>query len=469
MDGYDEFVRRKFQAAPSCGIEEVGDIHPALFDYQRDITRWALRRGRAAIFAGTGLGKTLMQLVWSDRVRARTSGRVLILAPLAVATQTAKEAERWNIAGVRYLREDEGETGIVVTNYDLFERFDPSRFAAIVLDESSILKHHDAKTRTAIIETFGRTPYRLACTATPAPNDYTELGNHAEFLGVCTRSEMLATFFCHDGGETQTWRLKGHAEAEFWRWVASWAVMMRSPSDIGYDGSRHALPELTIAEHVVESDRGIARGAGVLFAMEARGLDAQRNARRSSIGARIAEAARIVAAEPDETWLLWCDLNAEADGLVDAIPSAVQIAGGDDPESKEAAIGAFADGRIPVLVTKPSIAGFGVNWQSCARMVFVGVTHSWETYYQAVRRCWRFGQTRPVHVHLVISDAEGAVMASLRRKEADADTLALRMVEAMADVQRENVRGSRRESVSYLADRRMRVPEWVESELREVC
>lgn len=465
---YERFVAAKMAADPATGFEPITEMHPALFDYQRDVVAWSLRRGRAAIFAGTGLGKTFMQLVWADAVARHAGGRVLILAPLAVATQTAREARVFGIDGVAYMRADDGVTRIVLTNYELLPHFAPSSFAAIVLDESSILKHHDSKTRGAVIAAFAQTPYRLACTATPAPNDHTELGNHAEFLGVCSRTEMLSTFFCHDGGETQTWRLKGHARADFWRWVASWAVMMRRPSDLGYDDGAHRLPALSIHQHSVATDGSIARAAGSLFASEARTLDLQRAARKGTIASRVAVAASIVAAEPDRQWLLWCDLNDESSALARAIPGAVEITGSDAPDEKETRIVGFAEGAIRVLVTKPSIAGFGVNWQSCARMVFVGVTHSWETYFQAIRRCWRFGQRDEVRVHVVASDAEGAVVASLQRKEEDAEEMAAQMVSAMADVSRESVRGLTRQSEDYAPTKRVRIPRWMRSEDREV-
>jgi superfamily II DNA or RNA helicase len=461
---YSRFVAAKMAADPSTGFEPPTEMHPALFDYQRDVVRWALRRGRAAIFAGTGLGKTLMQLAWADAVAAHAGCRVLVLAPLAVATQTAREAHAFGIDGVEYMRADDGVTRVVVTNYEMLPRFNVAAFGGVVLDESSIIKHHDSKTRGAVIEAFAKMPFRLACTATPAPNDHTELGNHAEFLGVCTRTEMLSTFFCHDGGETQTWRLKGHARAEFWRWVASWAVMMRRPSDLGYDDGAHRLPPLTIHQHTVETDGSIAKAAGSLFASEARALDLQRAARKGTIAARVAVAAAVVAAEPDRAWLLWCDLNDESSALARAIPGAVEITGSDSPDDKEARIIGFAEGSIRVLVTKPSIAGFGVNWQRCARMVFVGVTHSWETYFQAIRRCWRFGQHDAVDVHVISSDAEGSVVASLERKEADAEEMAAQMVVAMADVSREAVRGMSRTTESYAPKKRVRVPAWMYSE-----
>lgn len=461
---YEDFVASKMAPDPRTGFEPDEPLPPALFEYQSDVVKWALRRGRAAIFAGTGLGKTFMQLAWAHAVSSHAGCRVLILAPLAVATQTAREAHAFGIDGVEYMRADDRSTRIVITNYEMLAHFDVSQFGGVVLDESSIIKHHDSKTRRAVIESFAEMPYRLACTATPAPNDHTELGNHAEFLGVCTRTEMLSTFFCHDGGETQTWRLKGHARGEFWRWVASWAVMMRRPSDLGYDDGAHKLPPLNVHQHTVATDGSIAKAAGSLFASEARALDLQRAARKGTIAARVAVAASIVAAEPDRTWLLWCDLNAESTELAKAIPGAVEITGSDSIDDKEALIIGFAAGEIRVLVTKPSIAGFGVNWQRCSRMVFVGVTHSWETYFQAIRRCWRFGQRDAVEVHVISSDAEGAVVASLQRKEDDAEDMAAQMVSAMADVSREAVRGLSRTTESYAPNKRAKVPAWMCSE-----
>ena len=379
----------------------------------------------------------------------------MILAPLAVAAQTVGEAAELGVEAVQCREQaDAVGAGIAVTNYDRLHKFDPQAFGAVVLDESSCIKHHNTKTLATLLESFRLTPFKLCATATPAPNDWTELGTHAEFLGICTRAEMLAEFFTHDGGDTQTWRLKGHARQVFWQWVCSWGALVRRPSDLGFDDSAYALPPLHVHEHTVETDMPTN---GMLFACEAQTLSERRDARRMSIEDRVRDCAAIVNADR-QPWVVWCDLNAEGDALTAAIDGAVQIAGADDVEVKEKRLADFAEGRVRVLVTKPSIAGFGLNWQHCARMAFVGVTDSFESYYQAVRRCWRFGQQRDVHVHVFASSAEGAVVANLKRKERDA----MAMAEALSAETRESViaqvRGAVRETNSYEAGRRVAVP-----------
>ncbi len=413
-NGYGAFLDSKRVLHRPDGLDSVGEVSRGLYKWQADIVRWALRRGQACIFAECGLGKTIMQLEWARQV----PGRVLILAPLAVANQTVDEGARFGIAA-RYLREDDGESGIIVTNYEMMSRFDPSTFAGIVLDESSILKAHDGKTRTAIIESFSETPFRLACTATPAPNDHIELGNHAEFIGAMTRAEMLAMFFVHDGGSTQNWRLKGHSRGAFWEWMATWAVMIKSPSDIGYDGSAFILPELTIDHHVLELAEPLP---GQLFMDTAKTLNDQRAAARSSLSERVAKTAAMVNAS-DEPWVVWCNLNAESAALAAAIPDAVEVKGADPLDTKESRLVAFTEQRARVIVSKPSIAGWGLNWQHCSKVAFCGLSHSWEAYYQAIRRCWRFGQTRPVSVHVVVSDAELEILSNIQRKEQEAKTM----------------------------------------------
>lgn len=450
---YEEFITAKLGTVSACGIgSQLRDYD--LFPHQRDLVEWALRRGRAAIFADTGLGKSRMQLAWADMVHRETGGDVLILAPLAVAEQTADEGESIGVR-VTHAREScDLRAGITITNYDRIHKFDTSRFAGVVLDESSIIKHHAAKTLMTLLESFRTTPYKLCATATPAPNDWTELGNHAEFLGVRSRAEMLAEFFVHDGGDTQTWRLKGHARHVFWRWVASWGAMVRSPADLGHDASAYALPPLNVHQHTVETKHNPAHG---LFAMEAQTLMERRDARRNSLVERVRECARLVNADK-QAWIVWCDLNSEGDALTAAIDGAVQIAGKDDADLKEQRLHDFAHGRIRVLVSKPSICGFGLNWQHCARMAFVGVTDSFEAYYQAVRRCWRFGQKRPVDVHVFSSQQEGSVVANLRRKESDAAAMADAMASETIEAVRENILGRTKDSNPYNPKAAMRVP-----------
>lgn len=461
---YEDFIASKRLVAPPCGIPDPPELSAKLFPFQADITRWALRRGRAAIWADCGLGKSWMALEWARVVHEHTGRNVLILTPLAVAQQFVTEGEKLGVK-VKHCREaSDVEPGINVTNYDRLHHFNPADFVGIVADESSILKDYTSATRNALIEAFAQTPYRLACTATPAPNDHMELGNHAEFLGVMTRTEMLAMFFTHDGGETQTWRLKGHAQDAFWRWVASWAVNIRKPSDLGYDDAGFILPPLTVHEQVVACGDEMAKRQGALFTVEARTLEEQRAARRASMPERVAAAERIVSAEPNEQWLVWCDLNDESGALAKALADAVEVRGSDTVEHKEDSLHGFAQGRVRVLVSKPSIAGWGMNFQSCARVVFVGLSHSFEAWYQAIRRTYRFGQTRPVECYVVTSDAEGRVVANLKRKQADAEAMSAGMVEHTADITRAELRATSRDATEYKPTVRMRVPAWVGQE-----
>lgn len=434
MSQYAEFLASKAAVDPMTGLSDIPPLNPLLFPFQHDIVAWALRRGRAAIFADCGMGKTPMQLEWARHV----PGRVLILTPLAVAAQTVREAAKFGIDGVAYSRSSDSNARIVVTNYEMLDRFSPDDFAGVVLDESSILKAFDGKTRTKIIETFAQTPYRLACTATPAPNDYMELGNHAEFLSVMARTEMLSMFFVHDGGETQKWRLKGHAETDFWRWLCSWAVMIRKPSDLGYEDGDFVLPEMVMHEVAVKIENPTQ---GFLFPVEAQTLQERLAARRDTIEERVAHCAAIVK-ESDRPFLVWCNLNSESEALTRAIPGAVEVKGSDSVEDKEANLRGFSEGTIRVLVTKPSIAGHGLNWQHCSDMAFVGLSDSYEQFYQAVRRCWRFGQKRAVNVYSITAETEGAVVANLKRKEADAAKMAENMVEHMHDLNEAALHGA---------------------------
>jgi len=459
MTDYDAFLANKSTAFESAGLT-VDCVSGSLFRYQQDIVRWALRKGRAAIFADTGLGKTRMQLEWARHVADATSGDVLILAPLAVASQTAREGADFGVDVAICRDGSDVRSGVNVTNYDRLHKFDLASFAGVVLDESSCLKDFTSATRNDLIDGFRATPYRLACTATPSPNDFTELGNHAEFLGVMSRVEMLSMWFVHDGGSTQDWRLKGHAVDSFWKWVCSWACLIKKPSDLGYEDGAHALPPLRIYDRQVALDGSFAKRAGVLFMEHARGLAEQRAARKASLPARVAECARIVNSTPGH-WLVWCELNEEGDELENAIDGAVQIAGSDAREVKEERMMAFSAGRIRVLVTKPSIAGYGMNWQHCHQMSFVGVSHSFEQFYQSVRRCWRFGQEHPVDCYVITSDAEGAVVASLRRKESDAAEMAAEMTANTVAFVRGAVRATERETTTYQPTMAMRLPSWL--------
>ncbi len=392
-----------------------------------------MRKGRAAIFAGTGLGKTTQELEWATQVMRQTGGQVLVLAPLAVAKQTVREAARWGYyANVCESQVDVTPNVITVTNYEKLHLFDPKAFAGVVLDESSILKAHDGKTRRMITESFAHTPYRLACTATPAPNDHMELGTHAEFLSVMTRVEMLAMYFVHDGGDTSKWRLKRHARGPFWEWVASWATMISHPRDLGYEQAGYDLPPVDIVRMEVPQDP--TEGA------DYSGMMGRRRARKESLEARCHAAAHLVNYATTGPWLVWCDLNAESELLTRLIPHAVEITGSDTVQHKEQTMLDFAAGKVPVLVTKPSIAGFGMNWQNCSNMVFVGLSDSFEDYYQAVRRCWRFGQTDNVGVYVVTGALEGPVVDNIKRKETDFQEMQQNMIAKTQELTKANVR-----------------------------
>jgi superfamily II DNA or RNA helicase len=419
---YVEFLKRKTVVHVPAGLDvSPSALHPELFPFQRDIVAWALRIGRAAVFADCGLGKTLMQLEWARRI----PGRCLILAPLAVAHQTVREGRKFGV-DVTYDRTGKDGADIVVANYEMLEHFEPSSFSGIVLDESSILKNYTGKTRNAVIEAFAATPYRLACTATPAPNDHMELGNHAEFLGVMSRVEMLSMFFVHDGGETQKWRLKGHAESEFWRWLSSWGVFLRAPSDLGYEDDGFALPPIRHEQVTVETP---SIPSGSLFSLESKDMTERIAARRDTVQARAGAAAAIV--NEGGTWIVWCNLNAEAESATRFMDGAVNVKGSDSLDAKERALDAFTDGETRVLVTKPSICGHGMNWQHCSNVLFLGLSDSWEQYYQAIRRVWRFGQVNEVRVVVVTADIEGDVRKNIERKEKDAARLAEEMVTHM--------------------------------------
>lgn len=655
MNNYSDFIDRKLTRVPPTGIPHAGAVRlpDGLFDFQRVLVTWALRRGRAAIFADTGLGKTRMQLAWADAVHRETGHDVLILAPLAVAAQTATEGAEIGVE-VRQCRDgSEVQPGITITNYDRLHRFDTSRFGAVVLDESSVIKHHTSKTLAMLLEAFEQTPFKLCATATPAPNDWTELGTHAEFLGICTQVEMLSEYFVHDGGDTQTWRLKGHAREHFWRWVASWSALVRKPSDLGFDDTRYNLPPLRVSQHTTETDA--EPEAGMLFALEASTLSERRKARRDTMDARVDACAALVNAEwyklaaresesdhdleagtcrgaqearevgpgvrseaegavckrsgspkgiharvlqvesgevqadagaargeergeasqvrsgcgnahecqsagqgvaegepgkaqesevdecardraerlsgharsPErrlrdmralgskqaallpgggslsrpgedsrasvhelqsgarevsgqpghsdagsrvhrEPWLIWCDLNAEQDALERHFGDlAFSVRGSMTPDEKETAILAWMAGERPVMISKPSIMGWGINAQHCARMAFVGVTDSWESYYQAVRRCWRFGQKREVEVHIFASDLEGAIVSNLQRKERDAKAMADSLSAETHDAVMEEVTGNVRQSNPYSPSRTAEIPAWLVTEEEE--
>ena len=415
---YMTFLQQKIVKMEDSGFV-AKNLNPLLFDFQKRIVEWSLKKGRSAVFAGCGLGKTAIQLEWARGVAEHTGEPVILLAPLAVSHQTIQEAAKFKITNVHIVQDQSQiKQGINITNYEKIHKFNAESFSGVVLDESSILKGLDSKTRALLTENFMRTPYKMACSATPAPNDFMELGSHSEFLNVMNRAEMLAMFFTHDGGNTSKWRLKGHSRHKFWEWVASWAVVVRTPSDIGYSNDGYILPQCTITTEIVKMERD----DGALFALEAISLNEQRASKRKSLADRVSKCAEMVNSSNDQ-WIVWCELNDESTALKNAIPDAVEVRGSDTNEHKESALIGFSEGKHRVIVTKPSIAGHGMNWQNCHNIAFCGLSHSYEQFYQAIRRCWRFGQQNPVNVHVVIGEKERPILDNVSRKEKDAEKL----------------------------------------------
>lgn len=456
-DDYTAWLARRADTTAAKGINGAA-LTDALFPHQRAMVDWALGRGRAAIFADTGLGKTIMQMEWARVVSEYSKGRVLVLAPLAVAHQTVAEAARFGIDAA-YARDDERAHAITVTNYEMLKNFSPRDFHGIVLDESSILKSFTGATRNAIIEAFADTPMRLACTATPAPNDHTELGNHSEFLGIKSRVEMLAEYFAHDGGSTQDWRLKGHARDLFWRWVCGWGAVVCKPSDIGFSDDGFTLPPLIEETIDIAVDHLEERTEG-LFADDAVSLAQQRALKRSTMNARVDAIASMVNAS-DRPAIVWCDLNDESSALAKAMPDAVEVVGSDKPEDKADKLLGFSSGKYRVIVTKATIAGFGMNWQHCNEMYFMGPSHSYETTYQAVRRCWRFGQKLPVTTRTCAAETEWPIVQNAKAKRDAADDMKTSMVAAMRDFNEINVAAAKREWNSYNPNTKAKVPSWL--------
>jgi len=457
---YEKFIQTKKIIPVISGFDVVGDsLNSNLFDFQRACVKWALKRGRAALFHDTGLGKTIQQTSWAHEVVKHTGRDVIIFAPLCVAQQTIREALKFGIV-INYAREQSQiKPGINITNYEMIEKFDLSHFAGVVADESSIIKNRDGKTRNLIIDAVQDVPYRLSCTATPSPNDFMELGNQAEFLGVMKMTEMLATYFINDASDTGTWILKGHGKVKFWEWMATWACCIRSPSDLGFDGSKYELPPLNMIPHVVESKTTFG-----LFADVAQGLLERNHARRDSIEDRVAACADVVNASL-EPFMIWCHLNDEAKLLCAAIPGAVDVSGSDSMESKEKSVNSFLDGSIRVIISKPKILGSGMNFQHCHNTAFVGLSDSWEQYYQAIRRFYRFGQTKSVNVHIISAESEGAVVENIRRKELQHQEMSEQMVKHMAGFMKQEIFGATMNRESYIPEVEIIIPNWLQSKV----
>lgn len=454
---YEEFLKTKELQTIEAGFDVArGDLNENLFDFQKDIVEWALKKGKSAVFSDCGSGKTIIQLEFANQIAKHTGKKVLVIAPLAVVGQTKREGEKFGIE-VNICREQaDVKDGINITNYEILEHFTASDFIGVVLDESSILKSFTSTTRNLLIDMFARTPYKLCCTATPSPNDTSELANHCEFLGIMSRTEMLATYFIHDGSNTSSWRLKGYGEKKFWEWMATWAVCVRNPADLGYSADGYELPKLNIIEHIVKSEPGEYE----LVAKRAESLTERREARKESMNDRI-EVAKELVKSSDKVFLVWCDYNIESENLHKAIDGSVEVVGADSPEFKAETALNFADNKIKALVSKCSIYGMGMNFQNCSEMIFCGISDSFESYYQAVRRCWRYGQKNDVNVHIIISEKELNVLDNIKRKQALMDTMQNNMIALMHDVTMSEIKHTTRITTEYKPKERLELAEWV--------
>jgi len=426
---YNEFLKSKSIEFTGIGFKP-SKLNKYLFPFQKAIVEWALQKGRAAIFSDCGTGKTIMELAWADAIVKETDGNILIVTPLSVSYQTLKEGEKFYFQHEKQSRDGTIKDKITVTNYEMLDKFNPDDFIGIVIDESSIIKSMDGKTRNLIITKFNTVKYKLACTATPSPNDYMELGNHSEFLGIMTYTEMLSKFFFHDGAHTSQWKLKGHAENDFWKWICSWAVMIRKPSDIGFSDEGYNLPKLNIKQITIPTKIILKGDEKKLFSYQATTLEDQRQIKKDTIKLRIDECAKLVN-NSNEQWIVWCGLNSEGDLLEKVLCNSTQVAGKDSIEDKEERLNGFINGKYKVLITKKKIGAFGLNLQHCHNMVFVFTDHSYELTYQAIRREWRFGQENEVNIFFIVVDIEGPIIKNINRKEKQAKRMQDEMLKYM--------------------------------------
>lgn len=456
MGKYEDFLASKAIRAQERGLKDVTALAGHLFPFQKLCVDFALRAGSAGNFLSTGLGKTACELEWCAHAAEATNGKALILAPLSVGWQIAKEAERWGYDAGVIRDQSEVDWGINICNYDRLDKLDPTSFGAVALDEASILKSFGGKTSQALIHAFAGHRFRLSATATPAPNDHMELGQQSDFLGVMPSSEMLMRWFINDTSvASQEWRLKRHAINDFWDWCASWSRMAELPSDLGGDDAGFILPPMKIVRHHAEASP--IKGSD-LFGMVDMSATSMHDVKRKTAGNRAKTVAEVVASSaPSESWVIWCDTDYEADEIKRAVPDAVEIRGSQTPEQKEATLRGFADGSIQKIITKPSLTGFGLNWQHCARTAFVGRTFSYESWYQAVRRFWRFGQQREVEVHLIVAEGEEAISRVIDRKADDHIVMKQSMRAAMA---RANDKSVIRQT-AYAPTHKAKVPSWL--------
>lgn len=464
---YQDFLEMKLTTVKPTGFELAEPVHPLLFDWQAEIVKWSLRLGKAAMFEECGLGKTLQQCEWAKHVQRHTGGLVLIVAPLAVAHQTISEAAKIGLE-MTYIRhqEEAARPGVYITNYDMLKEFDGSLWNGVVLDESSILKSYTGATKRMILDMFEATPFKLCCTATPAPNDHLELGNHAQFLNIMQSNEMIQRWFINDTMHAGVYRLKKHAAKDYWKWVTSWAVCISKPSDLGFadktDRYSFDMPALVVHNEIVSVDHSRAWSDGRLIVDGTLSATDMWREKRATLKDRCARAAEIVndIASP---WIIWCDTNDEADELVRLFPEALEVRGSESIKEKERKLSAFSDGKAWIMITKPDIAGYGLNWQHCNNQVFVGVTYSFEKTYQALRRSWRFGQSRDVHAWMISAESEGDIVKVLEVKQAAHSE----MQRAMNLAMRENGLAQatdRRAARIHKSNTRMEIPSWLISQ-----
>lgn len=455
---YEEFLKTKELQTIEAGFDVNEEwLSDKLFDFQRDIVKWALKKGKAAILTGCGTGKSFMLLEWAWCVHKKTGGKVLIVSPLSVVRQTAREAEKFDICTVNVCRTQEDvKDGLNITNYKMVEHFNADEFVAVVLDESSALKSYVAQTTTDFIKWFARTPYKLLCTATIAPNSYQEIGSSCEFLGIMTRTEMLSTYFIHDSGKTSDWRLKKAAVNKFWEWFATWAMYFNSPADLGYSVEGYDLPPLNFHTILTKSEVNDYE----MFVKVAETLDERRTARKESMEDRTDKALELTQSD-DSQWLIWVDYNDESDMLRKKIPNCVEIKGSDEPEVKAQASIDFANGDIRCLVSKASIFGFGSNFQGCANEIFCGLSDSYERFFQAVRRCWRFGQTKEVNVYIILSEKEVSILENIKKKQAQMDEMQKQMTVLMKEVTLSEIKHTTRITTTYKPTKQLILPSFI--------
>lgn len=454
---YQEFLKTKEYHYENTGFDiDIADLNSNLFDFQKQIVKWALKKGRCALFLDTGLGKTICQLEFANRVCKKENGKALILAPLAVSRQTKSEGEKFGIEVNICRTQSDVKDGINITNYEMLKHFNPDEFICVVLDESSILKASLGKMSNDIIDIFRFTKYKLACTATPSPNDYTEFGNHCEFLSIMSRTEMLATFFINDAKEGQ-WRMKSHAESKFWEWLASWAMVVKNPKDIGYPDDRYNLPKLNISHIIVDSK--VTKGQ--LIPSVAKSLQERRQARKDSIIDRVNVVGNLI--KGMDSCLIWVDYNDES-AYVKKSFNITEVKGADTDDHKENSMIGFANGDIKFLVSKPSICGFGMNFQKCHNMIFCGISDSYEKFYQAVRRCYRFGQENEVNVYVIISRRELSVLNNIKKKQEQHDKMSYEMVERTSEILKNEIHSTTKITEDYTADLSVVLPIWLKTE-----